>query len=86
MMVTAFCCEAYREATCDGDVPTIFFLNRFTFDAGGYRQESTLPPVKYCPWCGSWKSRVDGTKKPGGRDEKARGEFDGTIAGPACAA
>ncbi len=46
------CCPQYAEAA-NGAPEPIYFLNKFEFDGGGYRQSSTLPPARFCPWCGA---------------------------------
>ena len=46
------CCPQYAEAA-NGVPEPIYFLNKFEYTGSGYRQSSTLPPARFCPWCGA---------------------------------
>ena len=46
------CCGHYAEASKDSPGGRIYVLNRFEAGPVGVSTWSTLPPVRYCPWCG----------------------------------
>ena len=46
------CCGHYAEASKDLPGGRIHVLNRLEIGPGGVSTWSTLPPVRYCPWCG----------------------------------
>ena len=59
------CCAHYAEASRDCPDGKIYVLNQIEFSSGGYRASSSLPPVRYCPWCGEKVAlKVGSTVRP----------------------
>lgn len=60
--MTEFCCKEYAEASDNGE-HRVWIINRFELSRqDGFRQWSTLPPARFCPWCGAEAKIVERKK------------------------